>query len=108
MPCSGLSGSNRRSSMSIPGLLQVVLYVVLIFAITKPLGLHLWRVFSGERTFLDPVWGPLERLIYRLSGVNPAAEQGWVGYAFALLTFSAAGAVLTYAIQRLQNVLPFN
>src|SRR5215813_10321483 len=94
--------------MSIPGLLQVVVYVLIIFAITKPLGLHLWRVFSNEQTFLDPVLRPVERLIYRLTGVNSANEQGWVGYTFALLTFSAAGALVTYAIERLQNVLPFN
>ena len=94
--------------MSIPGLVQVALYVLLIFLITKPLGLHLWRVFSGARTGLDRVLGPPERLIYRLTGVNPAVEQGWVGYAFALLTFSAAGALITYVIQRLQNGLPFN
>ena len=94
--------------MSIPGLLQIALYVVILFLITKPVGLHLWRVFSGERTFLDRVLGPLERLIYRLTGVDPEAEQGWKGYAFAMLIFSVAGAVVTYAIERLQNILPFN
>ncbi|MGI9147101.1 MAG: potassium-transporting ATPase subunit KdpA [Chloroflexota bacterium] len=94
--------------MSMPGLVQVALYMLLIFAFTKPLGLHLWRVFSGERTVLDPVFRPVERLMYRLTNVNTAAEQGWVGYAFALLTFSAAGALLTYVFLRFQNVLPFN
>jgi K+-transporting ATPase ATPase A chain len=94
--------------MSIPGLLQVALYILLILALTRPLGLHLWRVFSGERTVLDRVVGPPERLIYRLTGVDPEAEQGWVGYAFALLIFSAVGALATYGILRLQNVLPFN
>jgi K+-transporting ATPase ATPase A chain len=94
--------------VSIPGLLQVVLYVVLVFAMTRPLGLHLWRVFSGERTRLDPLLRPVERLIYRLTGVNADVEQGWVGYTFALLIFSAVGALVTYGIQRLQNVLPFN
>jgi potassium-transporting ATPase potassium-binding subunit len=94
--------------MSIPGLLQIALYVVILFVITKPVGLHLARVFSGERTFLDPLMGPLERSIYRLTGVNPHAEQGWVGYAFALLVFSLVGALATYLIERLQNLLPFN
>src|SRR5215472_7715274 len=94
--------------MSVPGLLQVALYVLLVFAITKPLGLHLYRVFSGERTLLDPLLRPAERLLYRLTGVNPDTEQSWKGYAFALLTFSAVGALATYAIERLQNVLPFN
>src|SRR5690348_14829951 len=94
--------------MSIPGLLQVALYVVLLVLITKPVGLHLWRVFEGQRTFLSPVIGPLERLVYRLTGVNPEVEQGWKGYTFAMLMFSVVGAVVTYAIQRTQNLLPFN
>jgi len=94
--------------MSLPGLLQVALFVLLIFAITKPLGLHLWRVFSGQRTLLDPVLGPLERLIYRVSAVNPASEQGWKSYAFALLSFSLVGALATYLIERVQSFLPFN
>ena len=77
--------------MSIPGLLQLVLYVVLLILITKPLGLFMWRVFDGERTFLTPVIGPLERVIYRLTGVHPEVEQGWKGYTFALLLFSVVG-----------------
>jgi K+-transporting ATPase ATPase A chain len=94
--------------MSVPGLLQVVLYVLLLVLITKPVGLHMARVFNGERTFLTPVMGWLERGIYRLTGVNPAVEQGWVAYTFALLIFSVVGAVVTYAIERLQNFLPLN
>jgi K+-transporting ATPase ATPase A chain len=94
--------------MSLPGLLQIALYVGVLFLITKPVGLHMWRVFDGERTFLTPVLGPVERFVYRLTGVNPEVEQGWKGYAFAMLLFSVAGALLTYAILRLQNVLPFN
>jgi potassium-transporting ATPase potassium-binding subunit len=95
-------------TMSIPGLLQVVLYVVVLVLITRPIGQHMARVFTGERTCLDPLMGPAERAIYRVTAVDPAAEQSWVGYSFALLVFSAAGAVVTYAIERLQNVLPFN
>jgi K+-transporting ATPase ATPase A chain len=94
--------------MSLPGLLQIALFVGVLFLVTKPVGLHMWRVFSGERTFLTPVLGPLERVVYRVTGVNPEVEQGWKGYAFAMLLFSVAGALLTYAILRLQNVLPFN
>src|SRR5262245_46727060 len=94
--------------MSIPALLQVALFVLVIFAITRPLGVHLWRVFTGQRTVLDPVLGPVERLIYRLSAVNPDAEQGWKGYAFALLSFSVVSLLATYLILRLQNLLPFN
>ena len=98
--------------MSLPGILQVLLYVALLVAITRPMGAHLARVFAdpgpGQRNFLSPVLGPLERLIYRLTAVNPEAEQGWVGYTFALLLFSLAGALVTYGIERLQNLLPFN
>jgi K+-transporting ATPase ATPase A chain len=76
------------------------------------MGAHLARVFAdpgpGQRNVLSPVLGPLERLIYRLTAVNPEAEQGWVGYTFALLLFSLAGALVTYGIERLQNLLPFN
>jgi K+-transporting ATPase ATPase A chain len=94
--------------MSIPGLLQVVLYVVVLVLITRPIGQYMARVFTGERTFLDRLIGPVERAIYRVTAVDPGAEQSWLGYSFALLVFSAAGAVVTYAIERLQNVLPFN
>src|SRR5437879_5226121 len=94
--------------MSIPGLLQVALYILVIFAITKPLGLHLWHVFTGQRTFLDRVMGPVERLIYRMCAIDPAAEQSWKGYAFALLSFSVVSLLATYLIERLQNVPPFN
>jgi potassium-transporting ATPase potassium-binding subunit len=68
----------------------------------------MWRVFDGQRTFHSPVIGPLERIVYRLSGVHPEVEQGWKGYAFALLLFSVVGGLLAYAIERLQNVLPLN
>src|SRR5438270_11587574 len=94
--------------MSLPGLLQVALYVVLLVLVTKPVGLHLWHVFSGQRTFLSPVLGPVENGIYRLTTVNANAEQGWRGYAFAMLLFSLVGGLLTYLIQRTQSVLPFN
>ena len=94
--------------MTNPGLLQIVLYVLVLFLITSPLGVHLWRVFSGERTFLTPVLGPLERGIYRVTAVRPEVEQGWVGYGFAMLLFSLVGALLTYLIERTQNLLPLN
>ncbi len=94
--------------MSLPGLLQIALYVVVLVLITKPVGLHMARVFDGERTLLTPVFAPVERAMYRLTAVNPAIEQGWVGYASAMLIFNAAGALVLYAMQRVQNVLPFN
>ena len=66
------------------------------------------RVFAGERTFLDPVLLPIERLIYRLCGVQPATEQTWVEYTVSMLLFSVVGMVLLYAIERLQDFLPLN
>ena len=74
----------------------------------KPLGLYMARVLNGERTFLDPVLRPVERLIYRLSGVDPRQEQHWTTYTAAMLIFNLAGLVLLYALQRLQDVLPLN
>jgi potassium-transporting ATPase potassium-binding subunit len=94
--------------MSIPGLIQLLVYAAFLILVTKPLGIYMWRVFEGERTFLSPVLGPLERAIYRLTAARPELEHGWKGYAFALLLFSVVGGVLTYAIERLQNILPFN
>ncbi|MGN6516658.1 MAG: potassium-transporting ATPase subunit KdpA [Rhizomicrobium sp.] len=94
--------------MTINGWIQIAIFCAILFVITKPLGGHLTRVFNGERTFLSPVFGWLERGIYRLCGVNPNEEQHWLTYGFAMLAFSLAGFVILYAIQRLQGVLPFN
>jgi len=94
--------------MTLNGWIQIALYSAIIIAITKPFGGHLARVFNGERTFLSPILGWLERGIYRLSGVDPNEEQHWLTYGFAMLAFSIAGFVILYAIQRLQSVLPFN
>jgi K+-transporting ATPase ATPase A chain len=88
------------------GLFAALLLVALLLA--KPLGVYMARVFAGERTFLSPVLGPLERLIYRACGIDPKAEQSWVQYAVGLLLFSLAGMLLLYALQRLQGVLPLN
>ena len=85
--------------MSLAGILQVLLYVALLVAITRPMGAHRARVFAdpgpGQRNFLSPVLAQLERLIYRLTAVNPEAEQGWVGYTFALLDEHAGFDVVT-------------
>src|ERR1700743_3044999 len=94
--------------MTFNGWIQIAIYCAIIIAITKPLGGYLARVFTGERTFLSPVWGPLEQGFYRLSGVDPNEEQHWTIYAAAMLAFSIVGFVVLYAIQRLQGVLPFN
>jgi K+-transporting ATPase ATPase A chain len=94
--------------MTINGWLQVALYCVLLVLLTKPLGGYMTRVLAGERTPLSPVLRPLERGLYRLSGVDEAEEQHWVTYAIAMLAFTFAGFVVLYALQRLQAVLPFN
>ncbi|HVY17714.1 MAG TPA: potassium-transporting ATPase subunit KdpA [Rhodopila sp.] len=94
--------------MTANGWLQIALYCVLLILITKPVGGYMTRVFAGERTFLSPVLRPVERGLYRLSGVEETQEQHWTGYAVAMLAFSFAGFVVLYALQRLQAVLPFN
>jgi K+-transporting ATPase ATPase A chain len=94
--------------MTVNGWLQVALYCVLLVLLTKPLGGYMTRVFAGEKTLLSPVIRPLERGLYRLSGVDEAQEQHWITYAIAMLAFSFAGFVVLYALQRLQAVLPFN
>src|SRR5579863_5033115 len=94
--------------MTINGWIQIALFSVVVILLTKPLGAHMTRVFSGERTFLTPVLRPVERLIYRLTGVGEAEEQHWTVYAVAMLAFGLAGFVVLYGLQRLQAVLPFN
>src|SRR4029079_5768956 len=94
--------------MTALGLYQILFFFALILALTKPLGIYMARLFEGKRTFLHPVLGPLERLIYRLSGIREDVEQRWTHYAGALLAFTVAKFVFTYAIQRLQGVLPLN
>jgi K+-transporting ATPase ATPase A chain len=94
--------------MTFNGWLQIALYCVIIIALTKPLGGYMTRVFNGERTFLHPVLRPIERAIYACCGVDEKQEQHWLTYAVALMFFSVAGFLTLYALQRLQNVLPFN
>jgi potassium-transporting ATPase potassium-binding subunit len=94
--------------MTFNGWLQIAIYCVLLVLITKPIGGYMTRVFNGDRTFLSPVLGPIERGLYRASGVDETQEQHWVAYAIAMLAFSFAGFVVLYVLQRLQAVLPFN
>ena len=90
------------------GFLQVGLYVAVLLLLAKPLGLYIAKVYQGQPTLLSRVLGPIERLIYRLCGVDPASEMSWKHYAGAVILFSAAGLVFLYAIQRLQGLLPLN
>ena len=94
--------------MTFNGWLQIAIFAVLVILITKPFGGYMTRVFNGERTPLRVVLHPIEVGIYKLCGVRPDEEQHWISYAVAMLAFSFAGFVIMYAIQRLQNVLPFN
>ncbi len=94
--------------MTAIGWLQILVFFAAIVAVTKPLGVYMFRVFEGDRQPLPRSFGRLERFCYRLSGVDPKKEHTWKQYAFALLMFSAAGLIVTYLIQRLQGVLPFN
>jgi K+-transporting ATPase ATPase A chain len=91
------------------GWLQFALYFVALVLITKPMGLYLLQVLDANgRTYLDPVLRPLERLTYRVMGVDPNKEHDWKQYTLAMLLFSLAGCLFTYAILRLQNILPLN
>jgi len=86
---------------------QFALYIGALLLITKPLGLHLVQVLDARgRTWLDPVVRPVERLTYRVCGIDPAREQGWFGYAVSMLLFSGVGMLLTYFILRFQDRLP--
>jgi K+-transporting ATPase ATPase A chain len=94
--------------MNVYGWLQIGVYCAVILAITRPLGAYMHAVFEGETRPLPRVLGLCESALHRLCGVDPGREQDWKEYAFALLAFSAIGVLVTYAIQRLQGVLPLN
>ncbi len=87
---------------------QLIFYFVVLFLLVKPLGLFMAHVYQGERTFLDPVFGPLERLIYRLGGVHADEEMNWKVYAIALMVFNVLGLLVVYGLQRVQGFLPLN
>lgn len=94
--------------MSANGWFQILLYSLVILAITKPLGIYMFRVFEGEQQPLPRFFGPIERGLYRLCGIDPKEQQKWTDYTIALLLFSGITLLVTYAIERLQHVLPLN
>ena len=94
--------------MTLNGILQIAFYLVVLVLLVKPLGKFMARVYQRERTFLDPIFGPVERFIYRLSNINPDEEFGWKENAVAMLLFNFAGILVVYALQRLQQFLPLN
>jgi K+-transporting ATPase ATPase A chain len=94
--------------MTVNGWIQILLFAAIVFAITKPLGSYMFRVFEGDQQPLPRLFGPIERLLYRLCGVDPNQRQDWKVYAIAMLVFSGITLIVTYAIQRLQHILPLN
>src|SRR5271154_2519953 len=94
--------------MTAIGWAQIALVLALVVGCAIPLSRIIASVFFGERNFLSPMFGPVERGFYRLAGVDPAREQDWFTYTIAMLVFSIAGFLSLYAIQRLQNFLPLN
>ena len=94
--------------MTANGWLQISVFLLLILGITKPVGVFITRVFNRERTFMDPVLRPVERLIYKLCFVDENHEMRWTEYAFAMLLFSLVSMLLLYLMQRVQGYLPLN
>lgn len=94
--------------MTWQGWAEIALTLAVAIGLGWPIGVYMSRVWNGERTWLDPVLRPVERLVYAGCGVDANKSQTWFGYAAALLAFNAAGFVLVYAILRLQGGLPLN
>ncbi len=94
--------------MTANGWFQILFFLLMIFLITKPVGVFLTRVFNGETTFLDLVLRPIEKLVYRLTGVDEQREMRWTEYTVAMLLFSGVSMTLLYLIERTQKWLPFN
>jgi len=94
--------------MTLNGIVQLLLYVMVLIALAKPLGAYMARVFENRPIGLDRVLGPVERVIYRCCGVRATDEMGWKTYTVAMLLFNLAGLLVVYGLQRLQGVLPLN
>src|SRR5579859_5040730 len=89
--------------VTLNSVLQVAIFLVIVLLLSKPLGLYMYKIFNGERTWLSPVFAPVERLFYWLSGINPEEEQKWTGYVIAVLIFSVVGMLLLYLFERTQQ-----
>jgi K+-transporting ATPase ATPase A chain len=94
--------------MTLNGWFQILLFFVAILLVTKPMGVFMTKVFSRERTWLDPVLRPVEKLIYKLTGVNEEHEMRWTEYVIAMLLFSGVSMLVLYLLERVQHALPFN
>src|SRR5580700_8542530 len=94
--------------MTVIGWFQIFLFIGLVLIFTKPFGTFMYKVFNGEKTWLTPIVGWLENLVYKAAGVNPEEEQPWTTYTAAMLIFSGVTLVVTYFVLRFQNHLPMN
>jgi K+-transporting ATPase ATPase A chain len=94
--------------MTLLGITQILIFFAIVLAVTKPLGVFMYRVFEGQRTFLHPILRPVERLIYWLGGVREDVEQTWVRYTASLISLSTFCFLFPYVLQRLQGLLPLN
>lgn len=94
--------------MTLNGILQILLYLIVLTALAKPMGIYLLKVYNGEKTFLDFIFRPVERLFYVIGRIDPTREMNWKRYGVAMLMFSLVSALVLYAIQRLQLYLPIN
>src|SRR5258705_11362935 len=94
--------------MTANGWLQIGLFLFLVFLVTKPIGIFMTKVFNREKTFMDPVLRPLEKLLYRVTGVDETHEMRWTEYAVSMLLFSLVSMIVLYLMERLQGYLPFN
>ena len=94
--------------MTLLGIAQIVVFFAIVLALTKPVGMFMYRVFEGKRTFLYPIFRPMERLIYLLGGIREDVEQSWVGYSASMISLSIFSFLFVYALQRLQGHLPLN
>ena len=94
--------------MTLNGWLQIILFIAVVLLLAKPMGNYLTAVFERRKTFLDPLFSPCERLLYRMTGIKPEEEMRWTEYAVTMLVFSAVTMILTYIIERIQFLLPLN
>jgi K+-transporting ATPase ATPase A chain len=94
--------------MTIIGWFQILLYFILLILLVKPLGSYILMVYLGQHTFFAPILSPIERIVYKLSDVNPSEEMNWKTYALTMLSFNLIGILFLYLIQRIQSVLPLN
>src|SRR5579883_3147151 len=100
--------SGKGLHMTENGLLQIILYLLIVILLVRPLGWYMARVFEGKACGLDKCLGPLERFFYRAASINPKQEIGWKKYLTSMLWFNLFGTLLIYGIQRLQFYLPLN